>query len=62
MPKFTVEELLDTIRREIRMRRRVYPGLVHTKRMTQDEMDLEIAKMKAIEEIIKRQRQPDLEI
>ena len=44
----TVEEQIDAARRELRMRRRVYPRLVTDGRMTQKKADHEIAAMEAI--------------
>jgi hypothetical protein len=42
------EEKVAHLRREIAMRRHVYPGLVASRRMTQDKADRGIAVMEAI--------------
>lgn len=45
---FNAQEKLDTVRREISMRRRVYPRWVEAGRMKQDKADREIAVMESI--------------
>lgn len=45
---FTTEDKLACAEREIRQRRRVYPRLVLTGRMTDAEADVQIALMEAI--------------
>jgi hypothetical protein len=47
-PVFTAAEKLACARREIAMRRRVYPGWIAGGRMTQAEADRQIAIMVAI--------------
>ena len=51
---FTPAELAECARRELAMRRRVYPRWVATKQMTQDKADREIAMMRAIAERMER--------
>lgn len=43
----TIERQIAAVRREISMRRKVYPGWVQRGRMTQDEADRQIATMEA---------------
>lgn len=45
---FTKQAKLRAVRREIRQRRRVYPRLIASGKMTQQEADAEIAVMEAI--------------
>jgi len=52
---FTAADKLAAVRREIAMRRRVYPRWVENKRMTQSKADEEIAVMEAIAADIERQ-------
>ena len=46
--RFTTEDKLACAEREIRQRRRVYPRLVLTGRMTEAEADVQMALMEAI--------------
>lgn len=48
MATFTIAEKLGAAEREIKQRRRVYPNLVATGRMTQAAADHQIALMEAI--------------
>jgi hypothetical protein len=48
MSEPTLEEMIECARREVRMRRRVYPRWVADGRMTQAAADREIASMEAI--------------
>lgn len=57
---FTRLQLRDCARRELAMRRRVYPGLVAKGRMTQAEADAEIAMMAQIETEFEPSPAPDL--
>ena len=50
MTDYTDEDKLEAVEREIKMRRRVYRGLVADGRMTQVQADREIAIMEAIAE------------
>lgn len=45
---FTTIEKLDAVKRELALRRSVYPGLVRNGRMKVDDMRREIAVMEAI--------------
>lgn len=47
--QFTNEQLRDCARREVAMRRRVYPRWIEQKRITPQHAEAEIAKMEAIE-------------
>ena len=44
-----INEQIQCVRREIRMRERVYPGWVDMKRMTQAKADRELETMRAVE-------------
>lgn len=44
----TLSQKISSLKREIAMRERVYPGQVRAGKMRQSEADLEIATMKAI--------------
>lgn len=52
---FTAADKLAAVRREIAMRRRLYPRWVENKLMTQSKADEEIAVMEAIAADIERQ-------
>ena len=52
---FTAADKLSAVRREITMRRRVYPRWVENNRMTQSKADEEIAVMEAIAADYERQ-------
>ena len=45
--QITLEEMRDEVKREIKMRERVYPRWVENGRMSKYEADLQILKMKA---------------
>ena len=47
------------VRREISMRRRVYPGWVSSGRMTQDQADQELARMQAVLETLQGLMPPE---
>lgn len=47
-PKFTAAEKLDAIKRELTMRRSVYPRLIEQGRMRHETADRQIAVMEAI--------------
>lgn len=46
---FTNEQLRDCARRELNMRRRVYPRWIEQRRITPEKAEAEIAMMEAIE-------------
>ena len=45
--QITVEEMTDEVRREIKMRERVYPRWIENGKMSKYEADLQILKMRA---------------
>lgn len=47
------------VRREIAMRRRVYPGWVSSGRMTQEQSDLELTRMQAVLETLQGLMPPE---
>jgi hypothetical protein len=47
-PKFSDQQKLSCVLRELSMRRRVYPGWVRAGKMKQEFMDLQIAMMEDI--------------
>ena len=47
MANVPIERQIACVRREISMRRRVYPGWVTSRRMTQEEADRQIEAMEA---------------
>jgi hypothetical protein len=47
--QFTNEQLRDCAKRELAMRRRVFPRWIEQKRITPQNAEIEIAKMEAIE-------------
>ena len=57
---FSRQELEDCARRELVMRRRVYPGLVSRGRMTDEQARREIAMMEAIVRDYEPAPRPDL--
>ena len=50
----TYEDMRYCVRREVRMRRRVYKGLVAHDKMTQEDADWEIACMQAVQDVIEK--------
>ena len=44
----SLDEQLACVEREIKMRERVYPGLVENGKMSRPQADLEITKMRAV--------------
>jgi hypothetical protein len=48
-PSVSLERQLECVRREIRLRRQVYPNRVFQKRMSQRKADEELAVMQAVE-------------
>jgi len=48
MSQITLQQQIDAVAREIRMRESVYPRWVAAKKMSQDKADHEIAAMKAV--------------
>jgi hypothetical protein len=60
--KFSWEELQHCAQREVRQRKRVYPRLVHTGKMTQAEADKEIAMMQSISSFLATRIQPSLRL
>lgn len=60
MSSYTNTELLDCAKRELRMRRNVYVGLVQARRMSQSDADREIGMMEAIVGILKERVQARL--
>jgi hypothetical protein len=57
---FTVAELRRCAEREAKIRMRVYPGRVDTRRMTQDQACREIAMMEAIAQWLAAEEQAEL--
>lgn len=57
---FTDREKLDAVQREIGMRRKVYPGLVRSEKMTEDEKDWQIAIFEAIAKDYRDRIQPPM--
>ena len=45
--QITVEEMADEVKREIKMRERVYPRWVESGKMSKQDADLQILKMRA---------------
>lgn len=62
MPKYTLDELIDCVKREVRMRRRVYPGMVREKKMDQAEADREIGMMQELADMLRKKRSPELNL
>jgi hypothetical protein len=60
MSEFSFEEFQKCAKRELAQRRRVYPRLVMTGKMTQADADREIEMMSAIADYFKTKRQPKL--
>jgi hypothetical protein len=52
---YSAHDKLESIEREIRMRRRVYPGWIAAKRMSKEKADHEISVMEAIAEDYRKQ-------
>lgn len=52
----TIERQIACVRREIGMRRKVYPGWVQRGKMTQDEAERQIATMEAVQATLERVR------
>ena len=50
----SIEEQVQCVKRELAMRRRVYPRLVYSERMIQSEADHEILAMQAVLETLKK--------
>ena len=48
----THAEMIACIRRELALRKNVYPGFVAKKRMSQSEADREIARMQAVHDMV----------
>lgn len=48
MPDITLADKLSCVRRELRLRRELYPGFVQRERMTQAQADFQLACMEAI--------------
>lgn len=46
--QFTINELIECARREVRLRVHVYPKLIKSKRMQPEQAEREIAMMRAI--------------
>jgi hypothetical protein len=57
---FSPQELLDCAKREVRMRRRVYPRQVQDRKMSQEEADRELAMMEAIVAMLREKAHPGL--
>lgn len=49
---WTAAELLECAEREVRLRRRIYANRVLTRRMSQHQADIEIARMEAIAKML----------
>lgn len=47
-PRFSIDEQIGEVNRELAMRRRVYPSFVERKKMTQEEADLHMALMEQV--------------
>ena len=62
MSNYTDQEKADCAAREYDMRRRVYYGLVQRNKMTQEEADLEIDKMREIAEDYARKASGQVEL
>jgi len=58
--RFSVDQLVLCVRRELGQRKRVYPRLVATGKMSQQTADREIAMMLAIRDNLESQQQPRL--
>jgi hypothetical protein len=54
--KFTLDEQLSEVRREIEMRRRVYASWVRNGKMSQEAADRQIARMEAVHETVRQVR------
>jgi hypothetical protein len=54
--KFTLDQQLAEVRREIEMRRRVYASWVRNGKMRQDAADRQIACMEAVHETVRQAR------
>ena len=50
----TFEDMRYCVRREVRMRKRVYKGLVANDKMTQDEAQWEIACMQSVQDLLEK--------
>lgn len=48
----TLEEMADEVRQEIKMRERVYPKLVASRKMRKETADKKIARMRAVHELL----------
>jgi len=44
----TLDDQIDCVKREIGMRERVYPKWVQQRRLSQDQMDRELGRMRAV--------------
>jgi len=44
----TIDDQIDCVKREIGMRERVYPKWVQQRRLSQDQMDRELGRMRAV--------------
>jgi len=44
----TIDEQIDCVKREIGMRERVYPKWVQTRRLSQEQADRELGRMRAV--------------
>jgi hypothetical protein len=51
--KVSLTDQIASVNREIGMRRRVYPGWVRQKKMTEGQADAEIAAMEAVAETLR---------
>jgi len=61
MEKITAQQMLDCVERELKMRRKVYPGFVRQRKMTEQKAHYELRVMEAIcEEYRLRCNQLDL--
>lgn len=54
LPKVHIEDQILCVERELNMRRRVYPGWVAKGRMSQQQADVEIQRMAAVLETLRR--------
>jgi hypothetical protein len=60
MPEFTVKDLIEEARREVALRRKVFPRWVEERRITASEADRRVALMEAIEKRLTRSAALDL--
>lgn len=52
----TIDEMVREVERDITLRRRVYPGWVASKRMSQDKADRQISIMEAVARELQKRR------